>query len=421
MGKKSSDSPPPPDYGPMLEASKYSADIAEKLSNRQMDIAQEQYERNMGVAQPVIDAQLETMRQTNEQGQDYYDYSKRGRPVEDSMNAESMVDRTGAQGAQRQEILDMINANAAQDVTERGLITGGNRGVYDARRDDIEWGVGNAAADTRSGMTSQANMMARQGLRYGYSPARMAAMAGSQAGANSSAMAANMNAARTAGIDQSRGLMGMSYDMRNQTAANQIAGLTNARNMGIQDDAMNWAKKADVAGLYRGMPGASQGAYGLATNAGNSAVGNSMQPGNQLLTGAAQGAGIAQTGAGQRMTGLNNVLSAQGAYNNMLASNNANSGGATGALIGAGAQLGSAYLLAPSDRRLKENIVLVGKDDSTGLNLYEFNYLNEPERYRGVMADEVVKVYPDAVEYSPGGYAKVNYGMLGIPMTQVGA
>jgi hypothetical protein len=90
-------------------------------------------------------------------------------------------------------------------------------------------------------------------------------------------------------------------------------------------------------------------------------------------------------------------------------------------VTGAAGQIGAAT--APywaSDRRLKENIVLVGKEDSTGLNLYEFNYINEPERFRGFMADEVVKVYPEAVEYSPRGYAKVNYGMLGVPMIQVG-
>jgi hypothetical protein len=414
--------PPPPDYGPMGQASNYAADIGRDLGNRQMDIAQSQYDRNMAVAQPVIDAQLGLMRQQQTQGDDYYNYMvENQRPVERELNRQSMIDRTGEQATQRQEILDMVNANAAQDVTERGLITGGNRGIYDARRDDIEWGVGNAAADTRRGQASQANMMARQGIRYGYSPARMAQMASQIAGSNSSALAANMNAARSSGIEQQRGLMGMGYDMRNQTSANQIAGLTNARNMGIQDDSMNWGKKMDVAGLYRNLPGASQGAYGLASNAGNSAVGNSMQPGNQLLSGAAQGAGMQQTGAGQQLTGLGNVLSAQSAYNNMLAQSNSSGGGGMGALLGAGAQLGSAYLMRGSDRRLKEKITLVGKDDATGLNLYEFNYLNEPERYRGVMADEVVKVYPEAVEYSPGGYAKVNYGMLGIPMTQVGA
>jgi hypothetical protein len=336
--------PPPPDYGPMQAASQYAADVGERLGNRQMDIAESQYERNMGVAQPVIDSQLALMNQQKTQGDDYYDYMVQNqRPVERELNRQSMIDRSGTQAGQRQEILDMINANAAQDETERGLITGGNRGVYDARRDDIEWGVGNAAADTRNGQTSQANMMARQGLRYGYSPARMAAMAGQQAGVNSSMIAANMNAARTSGIEQARGLMGQGYQMRNQTAANKIAGLTNTRNMEIQDDSMNWARKMDVAGLYRNLPGASQGAYGLSSNAGNAAVSNSMQPGNQLLTGAAQGAGMEQTGVGQKVTGLGNVLNAQTAYNNMLVQNNANSGGALGAVIGGAAQVAAAY------------------------------------------------------------------------------
>jgi hypothetical protein len=73
-----------------------------------------------------------------------------------------------------------------------------------------------------------------------------------------------------------------------------------------------------------------------------------------------------------------------------------------------------------SDRRLKENVTLVGRDGASGLNLYEFNYINFPElRYRGVMADEVSACSPDAVCYDSAGFARVNYGMLGLEMVQV--
>jgi hypothetical protein len=179
-------------------------------------------------------------------------------------------------------------------------------------------------------------MMVRQGLRYGYSPQRLAQMAGGQATANASSLAANMNAARQGGIEQQRGLMGMGYNMRNQTAANQIAGQTNYRQMGIQDDSINWGKGMDVAGLYRNLPGASQGAYGLAVGAGNAAVGNTMAPGNALLGGMAQGAGMRQTGAGQQIQGLGSVLNAQTAYNNMLSESESQNASGTMGLIGAG-------------------------------------------------------------------------------------
>jgi hypothetical protein len=35
------------------------------------------------------------------------------------------------------------------------------------------------------------------------------------------------------------------------------------------------------------------------------------------------------------------------------------------------------------------------------------------------MADEVEEQYPRAVTYTPTGFAKVNYGMLGLEMVEV--
>jgi hypothetical protein len=131
------------------------------------------------------------------------------------------------------------------------------------------------------------------------------------------------------------------------------------------------------------------------------------------MTGMAQGANMQQTGMGQQIQGQTGVLGSQTSY-----ANSQNSGGGLGAIIGAGAQLGSAWLLKPSDRRLKENIELVGKE--RGFNIYTFNYVSDPSRcFRGVMADEVELVMPEAVAYGDDGYAKVNYTMLGLEMTEV--
>ena len=87
-----------------------------------------------------------------------------------------------------------------------------------------------------------------------------------------------------------------------------------------------------------------------------------------------------------------------------------------------GTAAGIAGMLAPffSDRRLKEEIELVGKDEATGLNLYEFNYIGTPQnRYRGVMADEVLAVQPEAVAVDAQGLMAVDYDRLGIPFEQV--
>jgi len=83
-------------------------------------------------------------------------------------------------------------------------------------------------------------------------------------------------------------------------------------------------------------------------------------------------------------------------------------------LVGTGAKAYAASTM--SDVRMKENIELVGSDN--GFNLYEFNYLNQPTRWRGVMAHEVMEARPDAVENRNGLYW-VNYDALGMRMEAV--
>lgn len=73
---------------------------------------------------------------------------------------------------------------------------------------------------------------------------------------------------------------------------------------------------------------------------------------------------------------------------------------------------------AVSDIRLKEDIVRVGAA-SNGLPLYRFRYLGERTIYEGVMAQDVQRLYPDAVVTMPYGFLAVNYGRLGIEMKRV--
>lgn len=94
-------------------------------------------------------------------------------------------------------------------------------------------------------------------------------------------------------------------------------------------------------------------------------------------------------------------------------------------ILGAAAGVGTSWAMGnflpkPSDPRLKENVTLVGKDEATGLNLYEFTYKGgDGRRWRGVMADEVQRVCPAAVVYDDLGFASVNYGLLGLKMVEV--
>jgi hypothetical protein len=372
----------PPNYQPVADASAEAARISADLGKEQLAEARRQFDATQAVSKPVTDAQLALMNQTKAQGDDYYNYMKsKQRPVEDALNAESMLDTTAA------------------DAAERNLITGGDTGVYDARKDDIESQVGRAVSDVRQGTTQQQNQLIRQGLRYGWSPSQIAAKTGASAAMTGLAEASAANSTRNAGIDKARNLM------------------TTGRNMRLQDQATGWAKKLDVAGLYRNLPGASQGAYSLANQSGNSAVQNQMAPGAQLQGAMAQSANTQMSGQQIAMQGLSGILGAQTSYAN--ATNSAmNSGGGgmdgLGSIIGAGVKL---YSL--SDRRLKDDVVLVGKDEATGLSLYEFAYKDgDGKRFVGVMADEVEGPYPDAVIYDDLGFASVDYGVLGLQMVE---
>ena len=78
---------------------------------------------------------------------------------------------------------------------------------------------------------------------------------------------------------------------------------------------------------------------------------------------------------------------------------------------------GASALAAFSDKRLKENIECVGRENEC--NIYEFNYKNRPDkRFRGVLAQEIMESKPEAVS-EVDGYLAVDYGMLNLRMEEV--
>jgi hypothetical protein len=66
-----------------------------------------------------------------------------------------------------------------------------------------------------------------------------------------------------------------------------------------------------------------------------------------------------------------------------------------------------------SDWRTKCNIIAVGRIEN-GIGLYRFRYLWSDQVFVGVLAQEVVKIVPRAVERSSDGYMWVNYSRLGL-------
>lgn len=91
-----------------------------------------------------------------------------------------------------------------------------------------------------------------------------------------------------------------------------------------------------------------------------------------------------------------------GSSNQDIAQKNALMGGLFG--------LGSAGIMA-SDRRLKKNIKRLGTS-LMGFPVYAFDYIWGGDRQIGVMAQDIIKVKPEAVITMADGYMAVNYGMI---------
>jgi len=451
------DSPPPPDYTPVAQASEAAAKIGAEQADRVLAESQRQFNTNQAVAAPVVAAQLGIMNQTKQQGDDYYNYLKEYRPAErqllydaNGLSADQVAEINALRGQEGQDYQNQLTAakqkyeadllksagitptpgasfdlsqikdvavpapeygsgkggqrmamdyvrnpgmsfssykpvaknqaeidaalrknetNAqlraslsgiktqqgsapaapgfdpsgiavdnsrsealaakymsqgqsalqARDSAERELVTGSDTAIYDTNKGDIENNVARAVADTQGGYTRSLNQMARQGRRYGLSGNAIAANAGSVATNQAAAIAAAANGTRNQGIDSTRGR------------------LTTRRGMRIQDDTLNWGKRLDAVGLAKGMPGASQGAYSVATNAGNAAVNNQMAPGNALVAGMGTAGSLAMQGQNMKLNGLSSILNAQTSiYNNSQDSGGGFMGG-LGSLLGGGA------------------------------------------------------------------------------------
>ena len=219
---------------------------------------------------------------------------------------------------------------------------------------------------------------------------------------------ANERAMASMGVNPNSGrFQGMGGQSALMQSANRAGAMTGARERAQQT---GYARKLDAAGLGRGLAGASTAAYNSAIGAGNSAVGNYGAAGQQYMGGMNQGSATIGSGMNMQITGLSNSLNSQTQYAMNQADNSLM--GAAGGIAGAAA---SYY----SDIRLKDNIEFAGIDDVTGLNLYDFNYKWNPKRFRGVMAQEVKEMYPEAVYDSGAGWMGVYYDMLGIQMKEI--
>src|SRR6056297_1972017 len=85
------------------------------------------------------------------------------------------------------------------------------------------------------------------------------------------------------------------------------------------------------------------------------------------------------------------------------------------AMTGGGA--GAAYVgesaMVASDERLKTDIRRVGTSRA-GFGIYEFRYKGHKQRIRGAMAQDVMRLRPEAVSRHDNGYLMVDYARIDV-------
>lgn len=372
------------DTRPLADASMYASQISDQLGREQIAEAKRQYDLNMDVARPIVDAQTGLMNQAIVQGNDYYDYNKSTfRPIEQSLANDAMYGTDPYtdmvvpeyRSTQRQVAKTVYDTNGTVDtsaidarlaaladvevpqakksgkyVTNQKEIDAAKakntelaaqreslmrdrdallktkistpRTIYETVTDDNSAAIAAAQAQNARNQSVKANIEA-EASRAGADVQRGLANMQSQNARAMRSMGVNPNSGRFAAMKVGEGLQG---------AAMKAAAQTNSRQKGVQ---LDYAKRLDSAGLARGLSGASQGAYGVALNSGNSAVANQMQPSGQLLSGMQAGAGTINQGNQTMVQGLGTALNAQTQAAIASAQNSGGSDG-LGSLIGAG-------------------------------------------------------------------------------------
>lgn len=383
MGGKSS--PPPPDFGPLAEAAKEAAQIQADLGYAQIAEARRQYDDTMPFLRGIAEEQLGLMNRSADLSEKFATHQMGS--VDRQL---ALMEETAAQGRDYYNYMK----NTFRPV-EKKLVADAQK--FNTR-EEFERQAAQAAAD----------LARRGGIERATNARSMASMG------------VNPNSGRFQALGRRQAL---------QQAALGAGATTKARQ---NAQAIGHARMMDAAGLGRGLPGASQGSYALASqnasgaassagasgtgymnaaiNAGNSAGQNFMAPGQGLMAGLGAGASTIAQGQQMQLGGLSTIANAQ----NQAYMEGMNQSSPIAQLAG------TAIGIMASDRRLKENIVRVGVDERTGLSLYEFNYKDHPEmRFRGVLADEVLEYMPEAVATDPNGFMAVNYSKLGIEMVEV--
>lgn len=382
-----------------------------------MDAYQNPYE------QDVIDATLA----------DFDNQAGRTRAAQQAQSA-----ATGAFGGSRNAIreamieddLSRARATTAGNLRRDGFVTAAQLGMSDADR-ELSANATNAgiSADMARAQAQLEQQASLTNFGAAQDNARFGAQLDQQTGLENMD-ALNQGILTQAGFNQNANLTNAGFEndrARTNASLAQQAGLAN---MGAENDAsrFNLGQEQDInmfnanqreTALNRALQSA-----GLQAGIQGDMDANARAEIAQLLQAGGVQRDINQQGAGadlalaQLLAELTGALPAQWVTGQQAGgTSTTNSQGTTtqsGGLFGdlqQAAGIGSTALSFFSDIRLKDNIEPDG--ELFGFPAYRYNYRWEPEtRRRGVMAHEVAKTRPDAIEHHSSGYLKVNYGKL---------
>ena len=273
------------------------------------------------------------------------------------------------------------------------------------------------------GQAAQALGLYNQGLGQDFGQGLQALQASNQAIGQNFGQGLSAQQLKNAAVAQNFGQALAAQQMRNEANNANLANALSAQGMNNAAMQQNYGQAANLAGLYN-----SASAQQFNQNLQGAQFGNTAseqdfaralqlrsQPLNEIT--ALMGASQIQNPQFQGYTGANvnaapvyqatsdQAANAMNIYGQKMAARNANMG-ALGSLAGSGMMAAGMFL---SDIRLKSNIERVGTHP-LGIGVYEYDI--DGHRERGVMAQEVLNVKPEAVLMGDDGFYMVNYGAL---------
>ena len=255
MGGKSK-APPPPDYGPMIEASKQSAQYSYELGKRQQDWAEKTYADNKEISDQFVDFAMGQMeRQADWANADRERYETIFQPLEEQLakEAESYAspERQEAEAGQAEADVAQQFEQARRTAQERLEAFGVDPTQTRAGALDLQTRMAEAASQSAAGNTARerteniGRALRSEAINVGKGyPAQALAAAGAAQGSGSAGVSSGL--ATTASGAQTMGT-GMGWQgVGNQ--ANMMG--ANIMNMGFQNALEGWkANQSQSSGM----------------------------------------------------------------------------------------------------------------------------------------------------------------------------